>query len=164
MIISIIAAMAENRVIGRGTDIPWDLADDRRRFREITWGHLMIMGRRTFESIGPPLAGRTTIVLSHDTGYRPEGALAARDLETALSLAGKESEVFICGGEEVYRQAMPLADRIYLTIIHQDFEGDVFFPDIPADFIEEAREFVPEPVPHTFILFGRGTGVKKTAD
>jgi len=153
--INIIAAMAENRVIGKDNRIPWDLADDRRRFREITWGHTLIMGRRTFESIGCPLPGRTTIVLSRDAGYRPAGVLAARDLETALARAGGDREVFICGGGEVYRQAMSLADRIYLTVLHRDFDGDVFFPGIPADFVEGKREFVPEPIPHTFILYER---------
>lgn len=164
MIISIIAAMAENRVIGRGADIPWDLAGDRRRFRKITWGHPMIMGRRTFEAIGRPLAGRTTIVLSRDAGYRTTGALVARDLESALALAGAEREVFICGGGEVYRQAMPLADRIILTVIHRDLDGDVFFPEIPADFIEEKGEFVPEPIPHTFFVYERKMGIKEPAD
>ncbi len=158
MNISIICAMAENRVIGNGPDIPWDLPDDRARFRELTWGHPVIMGRRTFQSLGRPLPGRTTIVLSRDPGYRPEGALAARDLETALSLVGEGREVFICGGEEVYRKAMPLADRIYLTVVHRDFEGDVLFPEIPVDFIEEKRELVPEPIPHTFLVYTRQGG------
>ncbi len=155
MIVSIICAMAENRVIGRGTVIPWDLPDDRARFRELTWGHPVIMGRRTFESLGRPLPGRTNIVLSRDHGYRPEGAVAAGDLETALSLAGNGNEVFICGGGEVYRQAMPLAGRIHLTLLHRVFAGNVFFPEIPADFIEEKREFIPEPIPHTFLFYER---------
>jgi len=153
--ISIICAMAENRVIGSGPDIPWDLPADRTRFRELTWGHPVIMGRKTFESLGHPLPGRTNIVLSRDPGYRPEGVVVAGDLETALSLAGKDNEVFICGGGEVYRKAMPLADRIYLTVLHRHCEGDVFFPEIPVDFIEGRREFVPEPIPHTFLFFER---------
>jgi len=158
VIVSIIAAMAENRVIGRGGGIPWDLPDDMKRFRETTWGHPVVMGRRTFESLAGPLPGRTNIVLSRDAGYRPEGALAARDLETAVSLAGDAGEVFVCGGEEVYRQAMSQADRIYLTVLHRDFDGDVFFPGIPADFVEGKREFVPVPIPHTFILYERRKG------
>lgn len=164
MKINIIAAMAENRVIGCGRDIPWDLADDRRRFREVTWGHPVVMGRRTFESLAGPLRGRLNIVLSNHPDFHPDGCEVARCLERALELAGGADEVFICGGEEVYRQAMSLADRIYLTVLHRDFDGDVFFPEIPADFVEGKREFVPEPIPHTFFVYERKRGIKGPAD
>ncbi|MEA5112511.1 MAG: dihydrofolate reductase [Geobacteraceae bacterium] len=164
MNINIIAAMAQNRVIGCGLEIPWRLPDDMRRFRETTWGHPVIMGRRTFESFAGPLPGRTNIVLSRDVGYRPAGTMVAGDLEAAVSLAGDAGEVFICGGEEVYRRAMSLADRIYLTVLHRDFDGDVFFPEIPADFVEGKREFVPGPIPHTFFVYQRKRGVKEPSD
>jgi dihydrofolate reductase len=155
MKISIIVAMAENRVIGDGPEIPWDLPDDRRRFREITWGRPVIMGRKTFETLGRPLPGRMNIVLTKRTDFKPAGCLVAHDLEAALRLAERAEEVFICGGGEVYRQAMPLADRICLTVIHKDYEGDVLFPELAPDFTVIEREFVPEPIPHTFLVYER---------
>lgn len=155
MTISLIAAIAENRVIGRGPVIPWDLPDDRRRFRELTWGRPVIMGRKTFETLEMPLPGRLNIVLTRNKEYKPAGCLAARDQKEALALAGDADEVFVCGGEEVYRLFMPLADRIHLTLIHREFEGDVLFPEIPPDFTVTDREFVPEPIPHTFFVYER---------
>lgn len=155
MKISIIVAVAENRVIGNGPDIPWDLPDDRRRFREITWGRPVIMGRRTFETLTGPLPGRMNIVLTRDSGYRRDGCLVVHDPEEALRLAGDADEVFICGGGDVYREFLPRADRIYLTIIHKDYEGDVLFPEVPPDFTVIEREFVPAPIPHTFLVYGR---------
>jgi len=155
VIISLIAAMAENRVIGSGPNIPWELPDDRRRFREITWGHLLILGRRTFETLQGPLPGRSTIVLTRNPDFRPEGCLIAHSPEGALGLAEGASEVFICGGEEIYRDYMPLAARIYLTVVHRDYDGDTFFPEIPPEFIVVDREFVPEPIPHTFLVYER---------
>ena len=155
MVISLIAAMAHNRVIGKGAVIPWDLPDDRRRFRELTWGRPVIMGRKTFETLGRPLPGRTTIILTRNAGYKPEGCLVAHDLEAALRLAENAEEVFVCGGEEVYRAFLPLADRIYLTVIHRDFDGDVLFPEIPSEFALTDKAFVPEPVPHTFMAYRR---------
>jgi len=153
MTISLIAAMAENRVIGSGGNIPWDLPDDRRRFRDITWGHPVIMGRKTFETLNRPLPGRSTIVLTRKAGFSPEGCLVAHDPESALKLAEGAAEVFICGGEEVYREFLPLASRVYLTVVHRDFDGDVLFPELPSGFCVIGREFVPEPMPHTFLLY-----------
>lgn len=147
--------MAENRVIGRGSRIPWDLPDDRGRFRELTWGRPVIMGRKTFETLEKPLPGRLNIVLTRRRDHRPDGCLAAPDPAGALALAGDADEVFVCGGEEIYRLFMPLADRIHLTLIHREFEGDVLFPEIPPDFTVTDREFVPEPIPHTFLVYER---------
>ncbi|NMC75151.1 MAG: dihydrofolate reductase [Geobacteraceae bacterium] len=155
MRVGLIAAMAQNRVIGNGPEIPWDLPDDRRRFREITWGRPVVMGRRTFETLPGPLPGRMTIVLTRDRGYCRHGCRVVPDLEAALKAAEGAEEVFICGGGEVYRQAMPLADRIYLTVIHRDFHGDVLFPEVPPDFEVTEKVFVPEPVPHTFLVYER---------
>ena len=155
VILSLIAAMAENRVIGNGPMIPWDLADDRRRFREITWGAPVIMGRKTFESLGRPLPGRMNIVLTRRPDFKPAGCLVAHDLEDALRLAEEAEEVFICGGSDLYRQAMPLADRIFLTVLHRDFDGDALFPEIPPHFTVVDREFVPGPLPHTFLAYER---------
>jgi len=141
LIISIIAAVASNGVIGRDGGLPWHLPGDLRRFRELTVGHAVIMGRKTYESIGRPLPDRVNIVISRQTGFAPSGVVVAGSLQEALALAAGESEVFICGGGEIYRQALPLADRIYLTRLDRPYGGDVHFPDIPADeFVETARE------------------------
>jgi dihydrofolate reductase len=144
VIVSLIAALAANRVIGRANAIPWDLPADRRRFRELTMGHLLIMGRRTWESIGRPLPGRETIVVSRQVGYRAEGARVARSLAEALALAADAGEVFICGGGQLYAEALPRADRLYLTELARTVAGDTFFPELPpGQFREVAREESP---------------------
>jgi dihydrofolate reductase len=155
MIISIIAAMADNRVIGRGGAIPWDIPADRRRFRELTMGHPVIMGRKTFESIGRPLPGRTNIVLSRKPDFRAEGCIVANSLEDALRACCGAEDVFICGGEELYRQALPMADRIFLTVVHHPCSGDAYFPPLPADYVETERSECAEGEPCTFIVYGR---------
>jgi dihydrofolate reductase len=156
MVISIIAAMAENRVIGRNGAIPWDLPEDRRLFRSLTMGHPVIMGRRTFEAIGHPLPGRRTIVLTRLTNYRHEGCDVALDLRSALKSCVGNDEVFISGGGELYREALPYAERIYLTIVHTDVTGDVFFPEIPSDKFREAeRRLIGSTPPCTFLLLER---------
>lgn len=155
MTVTIIAAMAENRVIGKDGAMPWHLADDLARFRVITTGHPVIMGRKTFESLGRPLPGRQNIVLTRRKGYTPEGVIVARTLDEALELAGAAREVFICGGGEVYREALPLAGRILLTVIHCDYEGDTVFPEIPGDF-QETERISGEGEPfHEFVTFVR---------
>jgi dihydrofolate reductase len=163
MKISLIAAMAENRVIGRGAEIPWDLPDDRRRFREITWGQPVVMGRKTFETLGGPLPGRKNIILTRDCNFQAEGCLVVHERDEVLAVAGDAEELFICGGGEVYREFLPLADRIYLTVLHQDVEGDVLFPEIPDDFVMTEREQVFEPVPHTFFVFEKNRRVEGAA-
>lgn len=156
MRISIIAAMAENRVIGSNGAIPWDLPGDRRRFRELTWGHPVIMGRRTFESIGHPLPGRRNIVLTRRAGYLAEGCVVVHDLRSALEAAGEADELFIIGGGELYREALPLAERVYLTIIHVTAEGDVLFPEIPAgEFVEKERREVRDTITCDFVIYER---------
>ncbi len=155
MTISLIAAMAENRVIGRNGAVPWDIPSDRKRFRELTMGHPLIMGRTTFESIGRPLPGRTTIIISRQQGYRVEGCSVAPDLPSALALCADAGEVFICGGSEVYGEAIHRADRIYLTIVHGEFSGDASFPAIPGDFVEAVREGLDSPLPCTFVIYER---------
>jgi dihydrofolate reductase len=155
MIISIIAAMAENRVIGRGGAIPWNIPVDRRRFRELTMGNPLIMGRKTFESIGRPLAGRMNIILSRRPDYRAEGCCVAHSLDEALAIAADAGEVFICGGEELYRLALPMADRIYLTVVNGCCAGDACFPPVPADYIEMERSDAGVGALCTFILYQR---------
>jgi dihydrofolate reductase len=156
MLISLIAAMADNRVIGRAGAIPWDLPEDRRRFRKITWGHPVIMGRRTHESIGRPLPGRRNIVLSRQEGYFASGCIVAHDLASALEAAGEAGEIFVCGGGELYREALPLAQRIYLTVVHMEAEGDTLFPELPAgEFREKERREVRDAIPCDFIIYER---------
>ena len=156
--VTLIAAMAANRVIGKDGVIPWRLPDDLARFRTITLAHPVIMGRKTFEAIGRPLPGRRNIVLSRRAEYAPEGVLVARSLAEALALAGDAAEIFVCGGGEVYREALPLADRIHLTLIHRDYPGDAVFPELPPDFIEVERVEADGDPPHTFVTFERRRG------
>lgn len=128
MRISIIAAMSSNRVIGFNDDLPWHLPPDLRRFKELTMGHHMIMGRKTFDTIGRPLPGRVTIVVTRQSDFYHQDVLVAHSIDDALRLAQNEEEVFIAGGGEIYRLTLGVADRIYLTIIDREFEGDTFFP------------------------------------
>lgn len=155
MIISLIAAMAENRVIGNKNAIPWKLPFDQKRFRELTMGHPVILGRKTFEIIGRPLPGRKNIVLTRQRDYRAEGAVAAHSLDEAFAECKGAGEVFICGGGLVFLETITLARRIYLTVIHRPYEGDTFFPEIPAYFNEIKREEMTNTPPYSFILFER---------
>ena len=139
--ISIIAAMAKNRIIGANGTLPWSIPQDMEYFRKVTDGGTIIMGRRTFESIGKALPGRLNIVISGSRSFCGEYLMTARSLEQALDLARAYSrkqesfsQVFLCGGAEIYRQGLNIADRIYLTEIDAEFEGDVFFPELPDKF------------------------------
>lgn len=131
MKVSLIAAMASNRVIGRDNRLPWRLPADLRRFKELTMGHTLLLGRKTFESIGRPLPGRSMLVVSRREGYAPDGVSVARSVQEALAQAREagETELFVAGGAEIYRQTLPVADRLYLTRIEEDFAGDVYFPE-----------------------------------
>ncbi|MBU5636936.1 dihydrofolate reductase [Geomonas sp. Red69] len=151
MIISIIAAMSDNRVIGAHGKLPWDIPADLARFRSLTMGHAVLMGRKTFESIGHPLDGRKNIVLSKSMG-RTEGVIVARTLQEGIAAAEGDEELFICGGEGVFREALPLCQRIYLTVVHGRYEGDVHFPQPPCSFIELHREEFLEGFPPTTYL------------
>jgi dihydrofolate reductase len=155
MIISLIAAMSENRVIGAGNRIPWSRPSDLKRFNEITMGHPVIFGRKTFESIGRPLQGRKNIILTEQRNYRIEGASVVHSFADALNLCGNEDEVFICGGGPLYQETISRADRIYLTVVHRVYEGDTFFPEIPAEFAEISREEVREEIPYSVVRYER---------
>ena len=133
MKISIIAAVAANRVIGRQGKIPWKIPGEQKLFKKITSGHAVIMGRKTYESIGRPLLGRSNIIVTRNRNYLAAGCSVVHDLPGALnSCPQDEDEAFICGGGQLYREALPLADRIYLTVIQKDIPGDTYFPDIPS--------------------------------
>jgi dihydrofolate reductase len=132
--ISLIAAMSENRVIGRGNQLPWHMPADLKHFKELTSGHTVIMGRRTFESINSkPLPKRRNIVITRQMNYSPDGVTVAHDFDESMRVAAQASsldEVFVLGGAEIFKLALPLANRIYLTVIHACIEGDTFFPQI----------------------------------
>jgi len=125
--------MADNRVIGRDGGLPWRMPADMRHFKDLTAGHPVIMGRRTYDSVGEPLPGRRNIVITRDPELRYEGVEMARDLEQALALAAGDDEIFVAGGAEIYRLALPVADRIYLTVVHAEVDGDTVFPEFNAD-------------------------------
>jgi dihydrofolate reductase len=147
MIISLILAMDEDCGIGRDNRIPWHLSADLRRFRQITMGHCIIMGRKTYESIGRSLPGRISIVITRNYNYlTPEGILCVNSLENALQSAQKlgETEAFIIGGGEIFRQSLPLADQIYLTRVHTHAQADVFFNQInPDEWLVSEEKFLP---------------------
>lgn len=136
MIVSLIVAMDRSRGIGKENQIPWHLSDDLKRFKQLTMGHHLIMGRKTYESIGKNLPGRVTIVITRDLNYEVEGALVVHSLKEALNLASDrgENEAFIIGGGQIYELALDLADRIYLTQVQTQAQCDVFFPEFCPSF------------------------------
>lgn len=140
MTIALIAAMGRNRVIGRGGALPWRLPADLRHFRRLTTGKPVLMGRKTFESIGRPLPERTNIVITRRFGYHAEGCVVFSDLEAAFEAFRNSPELMVIGGGSIYGQALPRASRIYLTVINADFDGDAFFPQIDmSSWRETAR-------------------------
>lgn len=132
MRVSLIAALATNRVIGASGTLPWHLPEDLKRFKRLTMGHHLILGRRTFDSIGRALPGRRMLVLSRGRPRLPPEVRHAPDLDRALARAqaAGDEEVFVAGGAEIYRLALPRADRMYLTRVHARVEGDVLFPEV----------------------------------
>jgi dihydrofolate reductase len=139
--ISIIVALAENGVIGSDKRLPWHLPDDLKRFKALSLGKPIVMGRRTFESIGRPLPGRTNIVVSRRPELALEGTVVAHSLDAALAAAGAAPEVVIIGGAEIFRQALPRTDVIHLTRVHARVAGDVIFPELdPGEWREIAAE------------------------
>jgi len=143
VIISIIAAMDRKRGIGVDNKLPWRLSADLKRFRELTMGHHLIVGRKTFESIGRPLPGRRMIVVTRDLNYKAAGCDVAHSVEDAINLARErdESEVFICGGAEIYAQIIGVADRMYLTFVDAEVAADTFFPEFDEREWNERESF-----------------------
>ncbi|PTM42255.1 dihydrofolate reductase [Bosea sp. 124] len=164
--IVLIAAIADNGIIGDDNRLIWRLKTDLRHFRSLTLGRPVLMGRKTFLSIGKPLPGRETIVLTHDPAFRPDGVHAAHSLEEALSIGQRlghgmgADSVTVAGGADVYRQALPLAERLELTLVHATPEGDAVFPEWDRSaFLAEGRESHPRGAddehPFTFATFRR---------
>ena len=143
MTLSIISAVAENRIIGNKNTLPWHMPADFKYFKEATLGKVIVMGLNTFKSIGEkPLPDRKNIILNNDPDYiPPEGCFVARSIDELLEMTKNEPEVMICGGASVYKQFLPLAQKLYLTYIHQNFEGDTFFPEFDInEWKEVSRE------------------------
>ena len=130
MILSIIVAVADNNIIGKDNRLIWHIPADLKYFKSLTMGAPIIMGRKTYQSIGKPLPGRKSIIITRDNNYSTEGCVVVHSLESAIAAAKEHNEAFIIGGEQIYRQAMGFADKIYLTRVYESFEGDSFFPEI----------------------------------
>ncbi len=167
MKLALIWAMSRNRVIGRNNALPWHLSEDLRYFKRVTMGKPIIMGRKTWESIGRPLPGRTNIVITRDQNFQAGGARVVHSLDDALRLAEHvgviegADEVIVIGGAEIYALALPKAERLYLTQVHAEVEGDAWFPEFDlSQWQELAREDFkaegPNPYPYSFIVLERG--------
>lgn len=154
MIISMIVAAAENNVIGKNNELVWHMPADFKYFKEKTKGHIIIMGRKTFESLGKPLKYRTNVVVTRNEHFRPKGTEVFRSLDEAIAWSARQedNEVFIIGGASIYKQAMKDAHRIYLTRIHQSFEGDTYFPEMGKEWklVSEEMHQADENNPHDY--------------
>ena len=153
MIVSLIAAVSDNGVIGRDGGLPWRLPDDLKHFKRLTLDHTIIMGRKTWDEVGRPLVNRRNVVVSRHPGFQAPGATVVPSLEEALALGATERQVFVIGGGEIYRQALPRADRLYLTVVHATVEGDTTFPPFEeGSWALESEEYHPadDRHPHSF--------------
>jgi len=160
MKIAIVVAMAANRVIGRDNRLPWRLPADLRHFKRVTLGKPILMGRKTYESIGRPLPERTNIVVTRDHAYVAPGCVVVHSIESALKAADGHEEVMVIGGTDFYWQLLPKADRIYLTLVHEEFEGDALFPELNVGEWREVERTDCEPDeknpwPYSFIRLER---------
>src|SRR3989338_1455338 len=140
MIISLIAAMGRRRVIGKGNSLPWKLPADMERFKKLTSGKPVIMGRKTFESIGKPLLNRKNIILTRDKTYKAEGCIVVHASQDALKAANGAPEAVVIGGAQIYKEFLPMANRMYLTFIDEDFEGDAYFPEFDTNEWKETSK------------------------
>ena len=160
--ISVIAAVGNNNVLGKDNQITWHLPADLKYFKSVTQSHVVIMGRKTFKSMGKPLVNRINIVVTRQEDYAKDGIIVVGSVEEAMKKAAEydDDEVFIIGGGEIYRQSLPFTDRIYLTRIHAEYEGDTFFPEFSKDDWEVIKEEYHEPDqknkhPYTFLVYQR---------
>lgn len=149
--IILIAAIAENNALGKNNDLLWHLPKDFKRFKEITSGHHIIMGRKTFESFPKPLPNRTHVIITRQKDFVYEGCIVVQDLETAISVCPKNDTLFIIGGGEIYSQSIHLADQLDITRVHHSFEADVYFPEIDPEIWELTSEvFNPKDEKHLY--------------
>jgi dihydrofolate reductase len=160
MIISLVAAAAENNIIGKENALPWRLPADLKFFKNLTMGHSIIMGRKTFQSVGKALPGRKNIIITRDNSFSAEDCIVLGSLSEAFQVCKDEDEIFVVGGAEIYHQSMEFADKIYLTRVHALFAGDTYFPDIHEDewrvlSKEEHRADEKNIYPYSFIQYLR---------
>jgi dihydrofolate reductase len=142
--LSLVVAMAKNRVIGADNRIPWHVPGEQSLFKRLTMGHHIVMGRKTYESIGRLLPGRTTVIVTRQRDYVVPGAIIAHSLHDAINAAARDDEIFVIGGAELFREALPIADRIHLSVVEVEPEGDTFMPDFnPSQWNEIASEDHP---------------------
>ena len=141
MTVSLIVALSENNVIGKGNTLPWRLSADLKRLKGLTMGHHIIMGRKTWESLGRPLPGRKHVIITRSKDYEVEGATVVHSIEEALEASKGDDQVFIFGGGEIFKMALPFVEKIYMTRVHKHIEGDAFFPKLDdGDWKEILRE------------------------
>jgi dihydrofolate reductase len=161
MILSHIAAMGENLVIGNDGELPWDIPEDMKYFMNTTKDHVIIMGRKTFETLDKPLPKRLTIIVTRQLGYKAEGCVVVTSLKKAIEEAKKQippypEEVFICGGGEIYKESLPLVNKLYLTRIQEEFDGDTFYPEVDfSQFKKISHVDREEPLPFSFEVYER---------
>ena len=158
--LSILVAMASNRTIGINNTLPWRIPADLQHFKKLTMGHHMIMGRKTFESIGKPLPGRTTVVVSRDRKLKIDGCIVAPSLQEAIDACSSDPQPFVVGGADIYAQALGLSDTLYITEIQQDVAGDAWFPEFErSKWLEVSREAhhqeTPQPLEYHFVEYRR---------
>ena len=158
--ISMIVAMAENRAIGKNNELLWHLPKDFQHFKSVTMGKPIVMGRKTFESIGKALPGRKNIVITRDSNFTAEGVVIVHSIAAALEASEEFDDVMVIGGASFYEQMLPMTETLYLTVVHQDFEADVFFPEIKAEewnVVERVKHEADEKhaYPYSFITYRR---------
>ncbi len=156
--ITLIAAASENNALGKDNQLIWHLSEDLKRFKRLTQGHAIIMGRKTFESMPKALPNRKNIILTRNKEYQAKDAWVAHDVEHALQLAGEDAQPFIIGGGEIYSLFLPIANRIELTRVYHTFEGDAFFPEIPLDqweLTEEEKHYsaLDQPYDYSYLTY-----------
>lgn len=168
MKIALIVAASQNNVIGLDNQLPWHLPEDLRYFKAVTMGKPILMGRKTYDSIGRPLPGRTNIVLTRDANWSAEGVVVVNDLDSATAASEKAcaaagvDELMIIGGEQIYRKFLPIADKLYLTKVEAVVEGDAYFPAIDSDQWQQVAEKIPEKVgnySYRFVVLERMAGL-----
>ncbi len=153
--IALIVAYSKNRVIGNQGQIPWNIKGEQKRFKELTTGNIVIMGRRSYEEIGKPLPGRTTIVISKTHHYEDENCFTCNSLDEALRLSGSK-EVYIAGGARLYKDALDIVDKMYITLIDKEEKGDTFFPSFDENrFHKEIVEVFEGDIPYTYLTYTR---------
>ena len=162
MTISFIAAVSDNDVIGRDNKLPWRQSADLKRFKKLTLGHHLLMGRKTYDSLDMELPGRTIVVITRDPSFDPAGVLVAHSIDEAIDLASLDSEIFIGGGTQIFEQSMHRADRMYITRVHAEVEGDAVFPefdDVTEWKLVDAEHYEADEknqYPYSFLTYERG--------